>query len=544
MAHDPDRSPARPPTPTATGPASPDRTEADLAAAWDRYRQALARRERWLPLWQDCYAVALPAHASFTGPILPGARTGEGLYDATAPDAVDQLAASLLAHLMPPWSRWFGLAPGPDLEPDTAAALTPALEQAADVLHGHLDRSNFAVEMHQCFLDLVVGGTASLLVEAAPPGTGSAFTFAAVPLSQVALTAGADGRLDSTYRRLSLTRRALADRFGPLALSALSPPSPGRQEPVPADAVVVEMVEPDPGGPGYRYRAVLAGTADPHDGPAPSASASGGVGAVLAEGRFDRSPFINFRWLKATGEAYGRSPVMKALPDIKTANKVVELILKNATLAITGVWQADDDGVLNPATIELLPGAIIPKAVGSSGLTPLAPPGRFDVSQLVLEDLRARIRHALMVDQLADLNAPRMTATEVLERSAAMTRLLGATYGRLQAELLTPLLRRCFDLLRTRGEVPDLPLDGQTVVVRHHSPLAQAQAQRAVGGALTWLEMVQALGPEALSTIDGPATVRWLADRFGVPADLVRAPADPPADPSADPPADPLPDSR
>jgi hypothetical protein len=44
---------------------------------------------------------------------------------------------------------------------------------------------------------------------------------------------------------------------------------------------------------------------------------------LLAEGKFEYSPFISFRWLKSPGEIYGRSPVMKALPDIKTANKVV-----------------------------------------------------------------------------------------------------------------------------------------------------------------------------------------------------------------------------
>ena len=160
---------------------------------------------------------------------------------------------------------------------------------------------------------------------------------------------------------------------------------------------------------------------------------------VLAEGRFLSSPFINFRWSKAPGEKYGRSPVMKALPDIKTANKVVELVLKNASIAVTGIWQVDDDGVINPANIKLVPGTIIPKAVGSAGLTPLEAPGRFDVSELVLDQVRARIRRALLVDQLGQVDGPRMTATEVLERAAEMARLLGATYGRLQSELLTPL---------------------------------------------------------------------------------------------------------
>jgi hypothetical protein len=123
---------------------------------------------------------------------------------------------------------------------------------------------------------------------------------------------------------------------------------------------------------------------------------------------------------------------MTALPDIKTANKVVELILKNASIAATRIWLAEDDGVLNPANIRLVPGSIIPKAAGSAGLTPLQAPGRFDVSELVLSDLRSRIRHTLMADRLAQVNDRRMTATEVLERSAEMTRLLGAVYGRLQ----------------------------------------------------------------------------------------------------------------
>ena len=77
---------------------------------------------------------------------------------------------------------------------------------------------------------------------------------------------------------------------------------------------VIEAVIPDE--PGFAYLAVAE--TDP---------VSKGDPTVLSEGRFAVSPFINFRWTKAPGEIYGRSPVMKALPDIKTANKVVELVL-------------------------------------------------------------------------------------------------------------------------------------------------------------------------------------------------------------------------
>ena len=522
----------------------------DPARLLARYGQAKARRGRWESLWQDCYDYALPYRGDFLHGHGPGDRRGDRLFDGTAPDAVDQLAASLLAQLTPPWSRWIGFAPGPELdgpgldgpaldEADRAAErdlAAPILERMAETLQSHLDRSNFAVEMHQCFLDLVVSGSASLLVEEAPPGEFAALRFTAVPLTETVLEEGPSGRLDVTFRRSLLTLAGLDDRFPGLALPA-DARRQGTEDPQTPFALI-EAVLPEPSGEGggFRYSLVLE--------PGPG----GGGPTLLAEARFHDSPYINFRWLKAPGESYGRSPVMKALPDIKTANKVVELVLKNASIAVTGIWQADDDGVLNPAAVRLAPGTIIPKAVGSSGLTPLAAPGKFDVSELVLQDLRARIRRALLADRLGQIDAPRMTATEVLERASEVARLLGATYGRLQAELLTPLVLRSLAILRRRGEVPDLVIDGRLITLQYRSPLAQAQARRDVQTTLGWIETAAALGPGALAAIDQAAAVRWLGKRFGVPGELIRPPPrDPPAaaeTPAAETPAgvSPLPD--
>jgi hypothetical protein len=213
---------------------------------------------------------------------------------------------------------------------------------------------------------------------------------------------------------------------------------------------------------------------------------------------------------------------MKALPDIKTANKVVELVLKNASIAVTGIWQADDDGVLNPATIKLVPGAIIPKAVGSAGLRPLEAPGRFDVSELVLDQLRGRIRKSLFVDQLGQINGPRMSATEVLERAAEMSRILGATFGRLQTELLTPLLTRAHSILARRGEIADLPIDGRTVVLEYNAAPARYQAQQDAQNTILWLNVVRELGPQAMAVVDQGAAARWLGQALGVPGEIMR----------------------
>jgi hypothetical protein len=274
----------------------------EASALLQRYAAAKARRGVWESHWQECYDYALPQGGGFTRSGNPGERRADRLFDGTAADAVEQLAASLLAQLTPPWSRWFGLAPGSDLTEAERDAAAPVLEKAAATLQSHFDRSNFAVEMHQCYLDLVTAGTACLLFEESAPGDYSGFRFTAVPLAEAVLEEGADGRLDGTFRRSELTLAQLRLRFPdaeiPDALARAAAQDPQQR------FAVVEAVLKD--GPVYRYTVILdSGLAE---------------AAVLAEGRFARSPFINFRWLKAPGETYGRSPVMKTLPDIKTAN--------------------------------------------------------------------------------------------------------------------------------------------------------------------------------------------------------------------------------
>jgi hypothetical protein len=474
---------------------------AGLVARYDSARNA---RRPWEKLWQDCYDYTLPQRGGFLAETQSGSSRMEKIYDATAADAVDQLAASLLANLTPSWSQWFGLKPGPDLNPDEAERLSPALEKAAKTIQDHFDRSNFAMEIHQCYLDLIVGGTASICFEESEPGSFSAFRFSAVPLTNLVLEEGESGFLDMSYRTLSLTFETLRARY-------------------PFSELPADMVRQAARDPQSRFRVLEAVLAD---GLAHAYKAclleSSADAPLLAQGRFAQSPFISFRWLKSPGEVYGRSPVMKTLPDIKTANKIVELVLKNASIAVTGIWQADDDGVLNPANIDLTPGSIIPKAVGSQGLQPLEMPGRFDVSELMLDSLQARIRHALLADRLASVAGPRMSATEVLERAAEMSMLLGATYGRLQSELLTPLITRAFSILRRRGEIPDIALDGRLVAVDYRSPLARSQGQRNVQNTLSWINTALGMGGEALLAVNLPQAVRFLGEALGVPSDLIR----------------------
>ena len=92
-----------------------------------RYQKAAERKQLWEPHWQECYEYAFPQRENVCNSMfqnVEGAKKNLHLFDATAPDAVDQLASSLLAKLTPPWSKWFGLTAGPDLLPEEASQIS------------------------------------------------------------------------------------------------------------------------------------------------------------------------------------------------------------------------------------------------------------------------------------------------------------------------------------------------------------------------------------------------------------------------------------
>lgn len=391
------------------------------------YRRALDLRAPWLNRWDSALRYTMPTADDEVAT----------LFDATAADAVDNLAASMYSLLTPPESLWISLIPESEESPNAI--------NATNALRANLNDSNFYTTIHQCYLDLVILGTACLFMAENPIGADSAFSFTAIPMRDIAILPNA------IFHTTSMPAKEVIEKY-----PSWTPPLDIR-----------DVIKKDPDYP-LRLVQSLVGT---------EFTAWLDVGGeiennIVSKGTFETNPYLIFRWSVASGELYGRGPVLRALPDIKTANKVVELVLKNATIAVSGIWQADDDGVINLSNINLTPGAIIPKAVGSSGLTPLSSGADFDVSQIVLKDLRERIRHALLADRLGLLSEKEMTATEIMARNADMMRILGATYGRLLHEFIRPLCERGLQILSRRGVIDKISLHSDAEL-KYIAPIAK-----------------------------------------------------------------------
>jgi hypothetical protein len=229
--------------------------------------------------------------------------------------------------------------------------------------------------------------------------------------------------------------------------------------------------------------------------------------------------------MKVAGEIYGRGPVITAMPDIKTLNKVKELVLKNASLSIAGVYTAADDGVLNPATIKIVPGAIIPVARngGPQGesLKALPRAGDFNLSQLVINDLVQNIKRILLDESLPPDNMSARSATEVVERMKELSQNLGSAFGRLINETLIPVVTKILEVMDERGIITmPLRVNGLEIKVSAVAPLAMAQNMEDVSNILQYAQIAAQAGPEGQMAIKVGDMLDMLAEKLAIPQSI------------------------
>jgi hypothetical protein len=243
----------------------------------------------------------------------------------------------------------------------------------------------------------------------------------------------------------------------------------------------------------------------------------------------DSSPFVVARFSKTAGEVYGRGPLVDAIPDIKTLNKTVELVLKNASLAISGVFLAADDGVLNPQTVKIQPGAIIPVARNGgpqgASLAPLPRAGDFNTSQIVMQDLRVNIKKILMDDTLPPDTMSARSATEIAQRQRELATNLGSAFGRLMTEIMIPLVSRILFVLDRQGLIQmPLKVNGVQVKVTPISPLAEAPKMEEVNQLLNFMQIAGSMGPMGQSIINIPESIAFIAEKMGIDQRVLNTP--------------------
>ena len=249
---------------------------------------------------------------------------------------------------------------------------------------------------------------------------------------------------------------------------------------------------------------------------------------VLEEGGFRSMPYTPTRYDQAPGETYGRSPAMQALPAIKTLMVQKRTILTAGHRAVNPIILAADDGIID--NISMRPGHVIAGGVNADGRELVKPMvhGRVDIGKELMDDERAQINAAFLVHLFQILaETPRMTATEVLERTREKGILLAPTVGRQESEYLGPMIEREIDVLAQQNLIPPLPPEliearGE-YRIEYDNPLSRmARAEEAAGFNQTLqviLPVINITGdPSPLDNFDFDVITRDMADIQAVPA--------------------------
>jgi len=139
--------------------------------------------------------------------------------------------------------------------------------------------------------------------------------------------------------------------------------------------------------------------------------------------------------------------------------------------------------------------------------------------------MRANIKKALYMETLGRPEGTPMTATEVAERMADLSRQIGSSFGRLQSEFVIPVLRRVIRILKEQGRI-ELPIvNGREVKVSAVSPLARAQYQQDISDINRFHEIIgTTFGPQVLNLIVKQNEVaKHIGNLMNIPEKLLRS---------------------
>lgn len=478
-----------------------------------RYETVKGARSTWDEYWQDLAYYCLPRKAYITQQKTPGSKLPTDLYDSTAINANQVLAAGLHGYLTNPQSKWFSLRMQ-DKKLNDAAGIKEWLHEAEERIYDTLNSSNFNQEIHETYLDLGSIGTSVLYEEEDPQET---VRFYTLPIGKLAISEDESGRVNTVFIEWEFTAEQAFLKFGTKVGSKIMECIQKKLYDQPF--VFLQCVYP------RADRDVAKKNAKNMEYASMWISKEG---KIVKEGGYQEFPFFVPRFSKVSGDMYGYSPGMNVLPDIKMLNAMAKTLIKAAQKIVDPPLQIPGEAFLLP--LRTTPGGVNIRNAGYPGeeIRPIATGGNIPVGLEMEQERRQIIQRAFFVDLFLLLTQQKdMTATEVLERVTEKMLLLGPALGRLMSELLDPIIKRTFAILVRNGIIPPAPpgLENKDYVVEYVSPLAKAQRIaeiNSINQVLLLVGQMAAVNQEVLDKINMDKTVDEIADIHGTNPELIR----------------------
>lgn len=476
-------------------------------------------RAKRLAQQRELGRLILPSRGLFQGEDAESLRESN-LFNPAANRALRKAAAGMTQAITPAGNPWFKHAflLRQDRE---ATGGNEYVDTVDNMLRTVLSAGGFYRAIHSFNKELLGFGCALLGCEESPRTVARYFCQTC---GTYCVALDEDGNLDAVARRLLMTPRELARRFGEDRLSDVSRQKLKKDsyDPVAVRHVVQRRTARDPE------------RADRSNMPWGSWwYEEGGAADFLDVGGFRSMPFFFTVWEEARG-VYGTGPGDEALADQKG---IEGWELRKAV----GVEKMIDPVLVSQgplkAYVDTSPGAVISSGgFGADSLKPLYEVNFGPAVQHVQEEINQislRLEDVMMANIFASMSLETrpagMTMTEYMDRRRRSAELMGPTVSGYEPRILSPVLESTFGLLEEYGLLPGPP-DGlspfASLNVSYQSPMAQMLEQSGAVAIQSLFElaapMLRAV-PDLADKIDFEQAVDELAQRLGVPASVVRS---------------------
>lgn len=475
-----------------------------------RYREIVANRGTFDWHFQEIAERIYPEYARFSTERFPGEKLLSKVYDSTGIHANQLLSSGLFSLLTSSASPWFQLMP---VNPKLLNSLNIAqyLEEASQTMYHEINKaiSGFSAAMHENYLSYGAFGNLTMFVEEQLDE--DALLFLSIPLYESYYVQNAKDRVDMLYRKYDRTVDQLAGKFGKENLSEATRKLADDNK-LDQEVKCFHLIAP--------RSTVNLLSSDSLNMPFLSAYIECKQKHLIQEKGFHEQPFMAARLFKSSHETYGRGPGFTTLPDVKMLMQVAKITIRSAQKTVDPPLLLPDQGFLRP--IRTIPGGLNfyrKGRVNTKDDVGQLPTGNPAFGLEYSESLHKRIREAFFVDQLQLNEGPQMTATEVLQRTEEKLRLMGPLLGRIQTELLGPLITRVFGLLNRAGKMPLPPQEASGIPLRivYTSPIARAQEQVQANGLVRGFGVMEPLidrRPDMLDVFNFDEMARGIADMF------------------------------
>lgn len=475
-----------------------------------RVKKLKSARSTWESHWQEVMDYFLLRKNTITSKKSEGQKRTWHLLDNTGVYSAEILAGALHGMLTNPTLPWFELETGvPDI--DSLVEVKAWLQRQARKMLAVFNNSNFHTEIYELYIDLITVGTACFKTE---EDKKNVVKFSTKFITDYYIEENSFGVVDKIYFKGQWKSEDLISEFGKenLPEKVLKAFEKGIDEKFCLiHAIYPKKLVDAENKDSMQYVSQFILEECDHE---------------IEVGEFNEFPCVVPRWSKASGETYGRSPAMMALPEQKVLNKMSEVMLSSSQLAAQPPFAMEDDGLLS--SLNFTPLGITYYRSGSEKPFPLYTGSNIDFGYQAVEDRRKRVRDSFYIDQLRlQQGGPMMTATEVLQRTEEAARLLGPVLSRMTAEFLQGIIDRTFRIMWEKKliEPPPEVLGGQKLRVKYSSLIAKSQ--KAIEGQSV-MQLISAIGPflqldqSAADVINSEGAIKALANIFGTPFEVLK----------------------